>query len=146
MVKLVEIDETEYDSDSQYTTDSESEHDIHDDYVDSDFEDDYMDESLLERLAALKDIVPVEQRHALSKVASRVGYWGDFGMRLVGKLAWVFTTSAFLVVLPLAIETDREKMMMQWESEQNGAQGQAPPPGMAPNMAPGVVGPAPGIV
>ncbi|KAJ2188703.1 mitochondrial import receptor subunit Tom22, partial [Coemansia sp. RSA 353] len=110
MVKLVEIDEADYDSDSQYTTDSESSLSVHEN-VDSDFEDDYMDESLLERIAALKDIVPIEQRHAVSRLASQVAYWGDFGMRLMGKLSWVVTTSALLVVLPLAYETDKDKMM-----------------------------------
>ncbi|KAJ2613840.1 mitochondrial import receptor subunit Tom22 [Coemansia sp. RSA 1365] len=163
MVKLVEIeDESVYDDDSQYTTDAESESvdslsekEYEDD---SDFDDDdILDESLLERLVALKEIVPASQRHAISRTASTIGYWGNFGARLVGKLGWVLTTSALLVVFPLALETDREKMMQQWESEQQnlqqngGAPGQGqmmPPPGLGgPAVGPaGVPVEAPGLV
>ncbi|KAJ1719292.1 mitochondrial import receptor subunit Tom22 [Coemansia erecta] len=175
MVKLVEIEDNEgYDSDSQYTTDSEDarsvsaasersgldeeEDEDSDDYeTDSDY-DDYLDESLLERLSALKDIVPVEHRTRVSSAVSAVARWSGLGAGLVGKLAWVFTTSALLVVFPLAIESDREKMMQQWEAEQGGAGGAAAagqmpqghqqpyggmmpgaPAGGAPGLAPGVV-------
>ncbi|KAJ2157800.1 mitochondrial import receptor subunit Tom22 [Coemansia sp. RSA 552] len=166
MVKLVEIeDESAYDSDSQYTTDSgdESGFELSDkEELDSEFEDDeddYLDESLLERLAALKEIVPAQQRLAISRVFGTIGLWGGLGMKLAGKLSWVFTTSALLVVFPLALETDRDKMMQQWESEQQ-QQGQQPMPGQGPSMvpgqmppglagpgmaAPGMAGPAPGL-
>ncbi|KAI8321214.1 hypothetical protein GQ54DRAFT_298112 [Martensiomyces pterosporus] len=169
MVKLVEIeDESVYDDDSQYTTDDESESlaslsdkegDLldEDEEFDSDFEDDdddLLEESFLERIVALKDIIPSHHRQAISSTASSVYNWGNFGVRLAGKLGWVFTTSALLVVFPLALETDRDKMMQQWESEQGMAQGHHQPgmggapgipgiPGSAP--APGMVGPAPGL-
>ncbi|KAJ1931851.1 mitochondrial import receptor subunit Tom22, partial [Kickxella alabastrina] len=118
MVKLVEIEEESvYDGDSQYTTDSEleslanqSEKD-YDSEFDEEDEDDYLEESFLERIAALKDIVPVEQRRVISSTVSSIGRWGGMGISVVGKLGWIFTTSALLVVFPLAIESDREKMM-----------------------------------
>ncbi|KAJ2628416.1 mitochondrial import receptor subunit Tom22 [Coemansia sp. RSA 1290] len=149
MVKLVEI-ENEYESDSQYTTDSEVASQAESDYEsDSDFDDDdILDESLLERLAALKEIVPVEHRQLMSRSISRISYWGEFGFKLVGKLSWVFTTSALLVVFPLALETDRDKMMQQWEQEQQKpgvpGQPQAPPMG-PPAMGMGQGLPAPGL-
>ncbi|KAI7826690.1 mitochondrial outer membrane translocase complex, subunit Tom22 [Kickxella alabastrina] len=154
MVKLVEIEEESvYDGDSQYTTDSEleslanqSEKD-YDSEFDEEDEDDYLEESFLERIAALKDIVPVEQRRVISSTVSSIGRWGGMGISVVGKLGWIFTTSALLVVFPLAIESDREKMMQQWEAEQ-GMQGQmnAPPAAALPGM-PGAVAPglAPGL-
>ncbi|KAJ1667424.1 mitochondrial import receptor subunit Tom22 [Coemansia sp. RSA 1813] len=156
MVKVVQIeDQSDYESDSQYTTDDESvatvdekEDEYSDDDLDSEFddEDDSLDESLLERLAALKDIVPASQRNAVSNAAGAVAKWGGLGATLAGKLAWVFTTSALLVVFPLAFESDREKMMMeQWgngDPEQAGMaaappQGQMMSPGVAPGLAPG---------
>ncbi|KAJ2851017.1 mitochondrial import receptor subunit Tom22 [Coemansia brasiliensis] len=150
MVKLVEI-ENEYESDSQYTTDSEVASQVESDYEDSDSEfedDDILDESLLERLAALKEIVPAEHRQMMSRSISRISHWGEFGIKLVGKLSWVFTTSALLVVFPLALETDRDKMMQQWEQEQQkpGVPGQPQAPQMGPpamGMAQGL--PAPGL-
>ncbi|KAJ2078968.1 mitochondrial import receptor subunit Tom22 [Coemansia sp. RSA 988] len=148
MVKLVEIeDESVYDDDSQYTTDAESgsvdslsDKEYEDD---SDFEDDdILDESLLERLVALKEIVPASQRNAISRTASTIGHWGSFGAQLVGKLGWVLTTSAILVVFPLALESDREKMMQQWESEQQNLAQNGGAPGQGPPMPPGLGGPA----
>ncbi|KAJ2717188.1 mitochondrial import receptor subunit Tom22 [Coemansia spiralis] len=160
MVRLVEIeDEAAYDDDSQYTTDSEaesvesfSEKDLESDFEDyEDDEDDLLDESLLERLAALRDIVPARHQRAIASVASTVGYWGGLGARLAGKLTWVFTTSALLVVFPLALESDRDKMMQQWENEQQqpGGVPAGQPPMMAPPGASGLGGmaaPAPGLV
>ncbi|KAJ2780016.1 mitochondrial import receptor subunit Tom22 [Coemansia interrupta] len=167
MVKLVEIEDNEgYESDSQYTTDSEDarshrslrsdaedadQYESESDYED-DSDDDYLEESLLERLAALKDIVPVEHRSRVASAVGMVGRWGGLGAGLVGKLAWVFTTSALLVVFPLAIESDREKMMQQWEAEQGAQGGQAPqhhgamPPGIMPGAPGGAPGLAPGVV
>ncbi|KAJ1820840.1 mitochondrial import receptor subunit Tom22, partial [Coemansia sp. RSA 2598] len=102
------------------------------------------------------DIIPAEQRHAISSTVSSIGSWGKLGLSLAGKLGWIFTTSALLVVFPLAIESDREKMMQQWEAEQSGmaaGSGGAPgapmggvmPPQHHPGM-PGAPGLAPGVV
>ncbi|KAJ2697949.1 mitochondrial import receptor subunit Tom22 [Coemansia sp. IMI 203386] len=175
MVKFVEIEEEEIydDNDSQYTTDSEDEAsgaqkeddsdaedsasdlDTDDEENEYDDDDDYLEESLLERLSALKDIIPAEQRSAITGTISSIGSWGKFGMSLAGKLGWIFTTSALLVVFPLAIESDREKMMQQWEAEQSGMAaggphgapmgGAMPPPQHQPGM-PGMPGIAPGVV
>ncbi|KAI9501057.1 mitochondrial import receptor subunit Tom22 [Coemansia spiralis] len=156
MVKLVEIeDNSDYDSDSQYTTDDESvvsgKEEYSDDEFDSDYDedDDALDESLLERIAALKDIVPANQRRAISNTVNTISSWGGFGLGIAGKLAWVFTTSALLVVFPLAMESDRDKMMEQWASGQE--QGDMPansqmmmPPGPAPGHAQ-MQGQAPGL-
>ncbi|KAJ2550003.1 mitochondrial import receptor subunit Tom22, partial [Coemansia sp. RSA 1933] len=137
-----------------YTTDDESvgtrdekNEEYSDDDLDSEFddEDDYLDESLLERLAALKDIVPASQRNAVSSAMGAVTKWGGLGITLAGKLAWVFTTTALLVVFPLSYETDRDNAMEQWANEnpdQAAASGMGPPqpPGqmMPPGVAPGL--------
>ncbi|KAJ2892272.1 mitochondrial import receptor subunit Tom22 [Coemansia aciculifera] len=160
MVKLVEIeDDAVFDDDSQYTTDDEEnesvaslsekeEEDEDENESDFDFEDDEDDEdfeeTFLERIQALKDIIPLEKRRAFSSAMSSISYWGTFGMHLAGKLSWVFTTSALLVVFPLALESDREKMMMQWESEQGGA-GEGAIGGQQPMLGGGGVMPPPGI-
>ncbi|KAJ2496838.1 mitochondrial import receptor subunit Tom22 [Coemansia sp. RSA 1836] len=161
MVKLVEIeDDAVFDDDSQYTTDDEEHESVasltdkeDDGESDFDFEDDDEDEefeeTFLERVQALKDIIPLEKRRAFSSALSSASYWGNFGLHLAGKLSWVFTTSALLVVFPLALESDREKMMQQWESEQGGAMGggqQQPMMGGGAGMPlPGVAGSAPGL-
>ncbi|KAJ2744096.1 mitochondrial import receptor subunit Tom22 [Coemansia sp. BCRC 34301] len=160
MVKLVEIeDDAVFDDDSQYTTDEDEEEtesvasladkeEGESDFDFSDDEDDDFEETLLERIQALKDIIPLEKRRVFSSAISNISYWGNFGMHLAGKLGWVFTTSALLVVFPLALESDREKMMQQWESEQGGGgmgghQQSMVGGGMPP---PGVAGSVPGLV
>ncbi|KAJ2063543.1 mitochondrial import receptor subunit Tom22 [Coemansia sp. S146] len=157
MVKLVEIeDDAVFDDDSQYTTDDDENEsaasltDKEEDESDFDFdeEDDEFEETFLERVQALKDIIPIEKRRAVSSALSNISYWGTLGMHLAGKLSWVFTTSALLVVFPLALESDREKMMQQWESEQaGGIPGGQQQPMMGGGMPPpGVAGSAPGLV
>ncbi|KAJ1677544.1 mitochondrial import receptor subunit Tom22, partial [Spiromyces aspiralis] len=110
------------DSDSNYITEDESvvsglfdgEDDEEEDYED----DEIIDETLSERIAALKDVIPAHHRNSIYNFSRRVYDLGSTGMQLAGKLTWVLTTSALLVVFPLALETDREQMLVQWEKEQ----------------------------
>lgn len=156
MVKLVEVEDNEsvYSEDSQYTTDDEaltSEEEEEEDGSDFEDDDDYLDESFLERLTALKDIIPAHHRQSVINTTSTLYQWSRLGGMLAGKLTWIFTTSALLVVFPLALETDRDKMMQQWQDEQQqGSPEQkptAPPPGaQMPGMGSGMPGLAPGVV
>ena len=101
-----------------YVSDSDSNY-ITDESVVSDFSDDeILEESLSERIAALKDVVPAHHRQRISGFSQKVYNFGSAGTQLVGKLAWILTTSALLVVFPLALETDKEQMVAQWEKEQ----------------------------
>lgn len=96
---------------------------------------DLPDETLGERIAALKDIIPPETRAKLSNVIARtssatgsVVVWG-------GKALWVVTTSVLLLGLPYALVFGEEQMMMEQERQERamtegqsgmlgGAQGQ----------------------
>lgn len=74
-------------------------------------------ESFADRLAALVDIIPPKTRHSitssLSKGASALKTSGKF----VGNAIWIFSTSALLVALPLALVLEDEAKIVQQERE-----------------------------
>ncbi|ORY20839.1 mitochondrial outer membrane translocase complex, subunit Tom22 [Naematelia encephala] len=108
---------------SDFETDSNPESDA----VSSDDDDDFSptDETLYERLAALKDIVPPQTRSKLSKGVSQTKAWTWWSLQSVGNVAWWVSTSALLVGLPLALAIEDETRVVQQEREmQMQSQGQ----------------------
>ncbi|KAI8990132.1 mitochondrial import receptor subunit Tom22-domain-containing protein [Pilobolus umbonatus] len=90
-----------------------------DDYSDFSDDDDFdeEDESLLDRITALKDIIPLKYRNRMSSGVSTLTSWSKTGATFVGKSAWVITTSMFLLVLPLALEIEKEQALVAYEKE-----------------------------
>jgi import receptor subunit TOM22 len=120
MVKLEEVSAEQYE---QVEVLSEEEDDYSDFSDEDDFDDE--DESILDRITALKDIVPLKHRTRISNSVSTLTSWGKTGATFVGKSAWVITTSMFLLVLPLALEIEKEQALVAYENEamqQQGAQ------------------------
>ncbi|RKP09325.1 mitochondrial outer membrane translocase complex, subunit Tom22, partial [Thamnocephalis sphaerospora] len=101
--------------------------DLEEDWSDDDLE----DETFLERVAALKEIVPLETRDFMSRQADRFisTVWQIKSM--AGSLAWVISTSALMIGVPLVFEIERENMFVQYEKEMNLQQQSMQP------MAPG---------
>ncbi|CAB4411871.1 unnamed protein product [Rhizophagus irregularis] len=139
MVKLEEVieghedfsDGEPSDNDSNYSTD------------DSDSED--LEESILERILALRDIIPEDTRESISNKISTIMSLGVRSARLIGNGAWILTTSALLIFMPLAYEIEREhafdQAYSQMENDQLMGQGGNPygqpgQPGQQP-MPPG---------
>ena len=98
-----------------------------DDHVVDELEDlDIEDESILERLAALVDIVPPVARAHLSNAVSS-GINNTFGaLRTIGSGVWVLVTGAFLVAVPVAFELEREQAIIQQEAHRVGQEAPAP--------------------
>ncbi|GBB91941.1 hypothetical protein RclHR1_01940018 [Rhizophagus clarus] len=150
MVKLEEVieghedfsDGEPSDNDSNYSSD------------DSDSED--LEESILERVLALRDIIPEDTRESLSNKISTIMSFGVKSARLIGNGAWILTTSALLIFMPLAYEIEREHAFDQMENEQlmgqggnpygqPGQPGQSGQPGQQP-MPPGQHQPRGGLI
>jgi len=143
MVKLEEVTEGHEDfsdgepsdNDSNYSTD------------DSDSED--LEESILERILALRDIIPEDTRESISNKISTIMSFGVKSARLLGNGAWILTTSALLIFMPLAYEIEREhtfdQAYSQMENEQlmgqggnpYGQPGQPGQPGQQQSIPPG---------
>jgi len=85
-----------------------------------------IDESLFDRILALKDIVPPTTRHSISSRISKTASVFKRGSKIVGNVIWVLTTSTLLVGLPLALILEDESKAVAQEKEmleqQQGAQ------------------------
>ncbi|CAO3701856.1 unnamed protein product [Rhizopus stolonifer] len=116
MVKLEEVSAEQYEQ-----TEVLSEEEYSDFSDDEDFDNE--DESFLDRMTALKDIIPLKHRNRVSSSVSTLTSWTKTGATFVGKSAWVITTSMFLLVLPLALEIEKEQALVAYEKEAMQQQG-----------------------
>jgi len=88
--------------------------------------DSHVDESILDRISALKDIVPPTTRHSIVSKVSRTASFFKRTTKIAGNVIWVVTTSALLIGLPLALILEDEAKVVAQENEmlaqQQGAQ------------------------
>lgn len=75
-------------------------------------------ETIWQRLAALEDMVAPQTRDLVYKSTSTAASAAWTAGRLLGSVAWILTTSAMVLVVPLMFEMEREQMMVQFEQEQ----------------------------
>ncbi|CAD6506125.1 BgTH12-07055 [Blumeria graminis f. sp. triticale] len=119
MVELVEVEDESFETkqagpsdneDEQYTdTDSE---------ISSDEDEDISeDETLADRLYALRDIIPPTARSFISNKFETTTNWIKSGFMLGGKTIWVVSTSVLLLGVPWALAFAEEQQMMEMEKE-----------------------------
>jgi len=81
-------------------------------------DDDYIkDESLYDRVVALKDIVPPNTRSSFVSKYNATKAWATWGFQSAGSIAWWVSTSALLVGLPMALVIEDEMKVVQQERE-----------------------------
>lgn len=73
------------------------------------------DETLYERLAALKDIIPASTRRSIHAKYETVSAWTKSGLLFGGKTLWVVSTSALLLGVPWALAYSEEQMIVEQE-------------------------------
>ena len=119
MVKLTQIDDAEvFDKEtvapSAPEVASESESDS-----DSDVEDDFdiENETIYERIVALKDIIAPQQRSQIVGATEAVKLWTSWAMEKAGNTLWVVTLSALLVGVPLTLLILAETQLQEMERE-----------------------------
>ncbi|KAK3069464.1 mitochondrial import receptor subunit Tom22 [Teratosphaeriaceae sp. CCFEE 6253] len=128
MVKLEEVPDEELNAAQPGPTkDDEDEWDTDEESEVSDVEDDdTFDETLLDRISALKDIVPPTYRKSLSSAASTGYSWGTRAASFSGSALWVLSTTALLLGVPWALAFSEEQQVQEMEREmrmQQNAQG-----------------------
>lgn len=90
--------------------------DLSDDDYDSDFEDDFDEnETFMERVVALKDIVPPKHRQTISSVFSATSYFLRNAFSKAGGVTWAVTTSALLLGVPLSLSILAEQQLIEME-------------------------------
>jgi len=119
MVKLEEVLDEEFskaqvgpEAEDDWDTDSESE-------ISDDEDDDLSpaDETIAERIAALKDIIPPTQRKFISDTISSVSSWTTSSLRFSGQALWIISTSALLLGVPWALAFAEEQQLAEMERE-----------------------------
>ena len=80
---------------------------------DEDLDLDISQETLYDRLIALGDMFPQHKREKLVQFASDKAQSTFTVLKKVGSVAWIVTTSALVLVVPLIFEMERD---MQWQA------------------------------
>lgn len=92
-------------------SDSESEDtDIEDDF-------DYENETVYDRIVALKDIIPPSQRSAISSTVFSIKDYVRYGLTKSGSFLWVVSSSALLLGVPAALAIMAESQIQEMEKE-----------------------------
>lgn len=90
--------------------------DLSDDDYDSEFEDDYDEnETFVERLVALKDIIPPKNRQTIAKFFNTTTVYLRGAFSKTGSLTWAITTSALLLGVPLSLSILAEQQLIEME-------------------------------
>ncbi|GAK62994.1 mitochondrial import receptor subunit tom22 [Moesziomyces antarcticus] len=121
------------DDDWEEEDDSDAESDFSDDSEVSERGLALKEETVWERISALRDIIPPSTRRSIASTFNTTTSYAFTGGLLLGKLGWVVTTSALLVGLPFALAVEDESRIVAQEKEmmaqQQGAQHMLAPAG-----------------
>lgn len=119
MVKLTQVDDetaTQFEQTSAKPADvyNESESDS-----DSDVEDDFdiENETIYDRIVALRDIIPPNQRDQIVSTASTLRGLVSSGFNKGGALLWTVTSSILLLGVPLSLAILAETQLQEMEKE-----------------------------
>ncbi|EXJ78788.1 hypothetical protein A1O1_09190 [Capronia coronata CBS 617.96] len=134
MVKLEELEDEHFLNKPEATSDGALLVDDDDDYTDTDSEisDDASDagaleESLIDRLSALRDIIPPKTRARITSISSSIVSATSSTVNYSGKGLWVLATSILLLGIPYALALGEEQQYMEEERQRGmmaeGAQG-----------------------
>ncbi|RPB24655.1 hypothetical protein L211DRAFT_771032, partial [Terfezia boudieri ATCC MYA-4762] len=133
MVKLSEVTDEHFEEVQQGPIPSDNDDDFDEEYSDTDSEADSsqeesdsededddgltLEESLWERMVALKDMIPIKQRTRMSNLVNGVCGWVSWGVRGGGQVAFVISTGALMVGVPYALAVAEEGQMLEMERE-----------------------------
>lgn len=117
MVKLTQVDDetaTQFEKTAPPAAHTES-----DSESDSEFEDDFdiESETIYDRIVALKDIVPPDQRTQIADSVSSIKTYASSALNKGGALLWGVTSSVLLLGVPLALAILAETQLQEMEKE-----------------------------
>jgi import receptor subunit TOM22 len=76
------------------------------------------EETFLERVVALKEMIPESARNLLSLSFRTTCRWILKTTKYTGHWAWITSTSLLLVGLPLVLEMEKEQVFFEFEASQ----------------------------
>ncbi|KAI9879058.1 MAG: mitochondrial import receptor protein [Pleopsidium flavum] len=125
MVKLEEVEDDHFtqeqpgpkpENDDDFYTDTDSEISSDDDLPPA------SDETLTDRLLALRDILPPAQRRYLTSTLSTASSWAKSGLMFSGKGLWAVSTSVVFLGVPWVLAWMEEQGIVEMEKEAKMAQ------------------------
>jgi import receptor subunit TOM22 len=126
MVEFEEIKDEHYDANDDGFEDEDSDAEYSDVSSEGDANEDddsLQNETILDRIVALKDIVPARQRNAITRLFSKSYSYGSMATHIGGKAVYILITSVLMVGIPYALAVDEERMISEQERQMQLQQG-----------------------
>ena len=124
MVEFEEIKDEHYEDEDGFVDDDEA---SDDDYSDTssthEYDGDIDDESILDRIVALKDIIPEHRRLAISRAVSKTVSYGSMASYIGGKAVYIAITTILMLGIPYALAVEEEKAIVEQERQMQLQQG-----------------------
>ena len=128
MVEFEEIKDEHYEGDDGFVDDDG---DYSDCSSESDIEEDeanIQNESIFDRIAALKDIIPAHQRDFITRTVSKTFSYGNMATFIGGKAIYIIMTSILMAGIPFALTLEEERMISEQEKQMQMQQGMSEVP------------------
>ncbi|KAI9667248.1 MAG: mitochondrial import receptor protein [Bathelium mastoideum] len=119
MVKLEEVKDEDLDRPQEGPLEDDGDWDTDEESVISEDDAGLFDESLLERVYALKDAIPPSTRRNVAFTFNTAYTYGKKAITLGGKTLWVISSSALLLGVPWALAFSEEQQLQEMEREVN---------------------------
>jgi mitochondrial import receptor subunit TOM22 len=126
MVEFEEIKDEHYETNDVFEDDEgDSEGEYSDASSEADQEDDtsIQNETIIERIAALKDIIPAYQRDIVARAISKTYSYGYMATFIGGKALYIIITSILMVGVPFALSVEEDRMILEQERQMQVNQG-----------------------
>ncbi|KAJ5578202.1 Mitochondrial outer membrane translocase complex subunit Tom22 [Penicillium hispanicum] len=130
MVKLTEVEDEHFTDkptpskhDALLVSDDEEDYTDTESEISNESDDEVEEESIYDRLSALKDIIPPSARRTVTSSVSTLTNFSKASLSFSGKALWIISTSAFLIGVPWALAYAEEEQYIQMEREQGMIKG-----------------------
>jgi mitochondrial import receptor subunit TOM22 len=120
MVEFEEIEDEHYTGAETVVDDEDEWSDESDDGEDDEKE--IASETLIDRIVALKDIIPARQRDAIARMSSKAYSYGTIATFIGGKAAYVVITSVLMLGIPYALTLEEDRMIAEQERQMQMSQ------------------------
>ncbi|KAJ2980712.1 hypothetical protein NUW58_g6873 [Xylaria curta] len=117
MVQLQEIVDEHFQEGQAGPEEDDADYTDTDSEISEESEYDPSDETLAERLYALRDMVPPQTRGYIANTVSTAGNAVKSVLSFSGKTLWVISSSALLLGIPWALAWAEEQQMLEMEKE-----------------------------
>ena len=81
------------------------------------------DETVLDRIAALKDIIPAHRRDTIARTFSTASSYGKMAAFIGGKAAYILITTVLMLGIPYALSSEEDKLISEQERQMQLQQG-----------------------